>query len=310
MDDGPRRRTPKPFARWSADTERAFLLALKLTGQATKAAKEIGRGLAAAYGRRKRDPDFARAWDEAVAAGQAEWAALSATRQGALDDAAGGGRLARGHDRIDGWDKRRRGIFLRVLARTKDVREACRAAGMSSTSAYALRGRSPPFARAWEKMLAADAPSVLDAALERAINGWVEPIVVGGKIVGERRRYSDSLLRALLLRDAAREKAAGKAGVAEARLPRSKKALEERAREVAKAAGGYFSYKYASEEETNAALMKKLDAIERKRMRDAAEAQEREWARWRACWGTLGGTTRRLLSTDARRGVAGPRLLT
>ncbi|RYG98061.1 MAG: hypothetical protein EON58_08240 [Alphaproteobacteria bacterium] len=188
MSDATRRRAAKPFTRWSADTEQAFLLALKMTGQASKAAKEIGRGLSAAYARRQRHPDFALAWDDAVAAGQAEWAALSAERQGALDDGAAGGRLARGHDRIDGWDAKRRGIFLRVLARTKEVREACRAAGMSSTAAYALRRRSPPFARAWEKMLGLDTPSVLDAALARAIEGWVEPILVGGKVVGERRR--------------------------------------------------------------------------------------------------------------------------
>ncbi len=314
MGDGKPTRTPKPFARWSADTERAFLLALKLTGQATKAAKEIGRGTSAAYRRRQLDPDFARAWDEAVAAGQAEWAALSAERTLPLDHAAaGGGRLARGHDRIDGWDKRRRGIFLRVLARTKDVREACRAAGMSSTSAYQLRGRSPPFARTWEKMLASDVPSVLDAALDRAIKGWVEPIVVSGKIVGERRRYSDSLLRALLLRDMQREKAAGKAGeagVAQTRLPQSKKALEERAREVAKAAGGYFGLKYPTAEETDAVLMKKLNAIERRRARDATEAQQREWARWRTCWETLGGAAQGPVPAEAHTSVAGVRLLT
>ncbi|WP_331014304.1 hypothetical protein [Sphingomonas sp.] len=80
--------------------------------------------------------------------GQAEWAALSAERQGVLDDGTGGGRLGRARERVDGWDSRRRGAFLRVLGRTKDVRAACRAAGMSSRSAYALRGRSAPFAKA------------------------------------------------------------------------------------------------------------------------------------------------------------------
>lgn len=288
MDDGKPTRTPKPFARWSADTERAFLLALKLTGQVTKAAKEIGRGTSAAYHRRQRDAEFADAWDRAVAEGQAEWAALSVGRQGALDDGVGGGRLARGNDRVDGWDRSRRGKFLRVLGRTKDVREACRAAGMSSTSAYGLRGRSPPFSRAWEKMLALEVPSVLDAALERAIHGWTEPIVAGGKVIGERRRYSDSLLRALLLRDGEREKAARKAGAGAEAIPRSKKAREARAREVAKAAGGYFSEAYATAEETDAVLIKKLDAMAGVRERAAAEAQEREWARWRACWGRAG----------------------
>lgn len=308
MGDIPTTRTPKPFARWSADTERAFLLALKMTGQATKAAREIGRGISAAYVRRQRDPEFARAWDQAVADGQAEWAALSTGRQGGLDDGADGGRLARGHDRVDGWDKSRRGKFLRVLGRTKEVREACRAAGMSSTAAYALRGRSPAFARAWEKMLALEVPSILDAALERAVDGWVEPIVAGGKVVGERRRYSDSLLRALLLRDGEREKMTRKAGAVAEKLPGTKKALTARAQEVAKAAGGYFAEGFARPEETDAALMKQLAGVERRREREAAAAQAAEWARWRACWGALGAAPRRRLPTGPQADVAGPRL--
>ena len=276
MSDAPTRRAAKPFTRWSADTEQAFLLALKLTGQATKAAKTIGRGLSAAYKRRENHPDFARAWHEAVAEGQREWATLAAERREPIDDVSAGGS-GRERERIDGWDQKRRSTFLRVLARTKEVREACRAAGISSTAAYNLRGRSPPFARAWEKALAMGVPSVLDAALERAIEGWVEPIVFGGNIIGERRRYSDSLLRALLLRDLQRERLAARTAVAAASVkPKSKKALVEHAYAAAKAAGGYFAARRATEEETNAALMKKLDAVERQMRMDAEDAAEAE----------------------------------
>ncbi|RYG89005.1 MAG: hypothetical protein EON59_02485 [Alphaproteobacteria bacterium] len=309
MGDRPTTRTAKPFARWCADTERAFLLALKLTGQVTKACAEIGRGTSAAYHRRDRDAEFAEAWDRAVADGQAEWAALSVERAGPADDGAGGGRLGRGHNRIDGWDKHRRGAFLRVLGRTKDVREACRAAGMSSTAAYALRGRSPPFARAWEKMLAVDVPSVLDAALERAVKGWVEPIVAGGKIVGERRRYSDTLLRALLLRDADKEKAVRKASAAAlAKQPKSKQALEKLAHEAAEAAGGYFSHQYASREETNASLMKSLERLRQRNSEAQARAQQREWERWQACWGSRAKAAPLLLA-GPQGDVAGVELL-
>ncbi|RYG87338.1 MAG: hypothetical protein EON59_07735 [Alphaproteobacteria bacterium] len=291
----------KPFTRWNADTEQAFLLALKLTGQATKAAKAIGRGLSAAYARRQRDQDFARAWDEAVAAGQAEWAALAAERRGPVDDVSAGDS-GRSRDRIDGWDWQRRTKFLRVLARTKAVREACRAAGMSSTAAYALRGRSPPFARAWEKALAMDVPSVLDAALERAIQGWVEPIVVGGKIIGERRRYSDSLLRALLLRDTQRENyAARKAVAVAAAKPQTKTQLVEAARRAAREAGGGF-YPPASEEDTNKALLKKLDAIDRRRKEEAAEAEAEAAAKAR-----LIGDSKRARA-GAAKALPGPRI--
>lgn len=314
MGDGKPPRAAKPWSKWSADTERAFLLALKLTGQASKAAREIGRSKNTAYSRRKADPAFAAAWDEAVAAQQAEWIAASRARLGpGRDGDADGadGRLTPWRDKAGGWDARKRGLFLRNLARGKNVAKACRAAGMSASAAYYLRGQCPRFAAAWEKALREDAPpSVLDAALERAINGWIEPIVAGGKVVGERRRYSDSLLRALLIREGETEKAARKAGgAAEAKLPKSKRALEAHAREVAKAAGGYFSEAFASAEDTDAVLMKKLGAIEARRAREAGEAEEREWARWRACWGELGAAPRRLPPAERQADIAGVRLL-
>lgn len=278
---GPR----KSWCKWSADTERAFLVALRLTGQVSKAAAEIGRSKSSCQSRRRTHADFAQAWDEVLAAQQAEWIAASRARLGpgldSEEDGAGGGRLTPWRDKAGGWDKRKRGLFLRNLARCKNVGQACRAAGMSASAAYYLRGQSSRFAAAWENALREELPSVLDAALERAVNGWIEPIVAGGKVVGERRRYSDSLLRALIAREAQAEKAARPR---EAPLPRSKKAREARAREAAEAAGGYFSEHFASEEETDAALIKQLDALARRKRSEAAERDAAEWARWRGTW--------------------------
>lgn len=209
---GPR----KPWGKWTADTERAFLLALRLTGQARKAAAEIGRSRNAAFSRRRTNAEFARAWDAVVAEQQAEWIAATQARLGeGLDseaDGGGGGRLTPWRDKAGGWDARKRGLFLRSLARTKTVAAACRAAGMSSSAAYYLRSQSSRFARAWEKALRDEAPpSVLEVAFERAVNGWVEPVFAGGKIVGERRRYSDGLLRDLLRLEAKAAEAAAAA---------------------------------------------------------------------------------------------------
>lgn len=69
------RHSSKPFARWSADTDQAFLLALRMTGRVRDAAAAIGRSVSCAYKRRRRDPDFAARWDAAVADQHAAWIA-------------------------------------------------------------------------------------------------------------------------------------------------------------------------------------------------------------------------------------------
>ena len=267
------RAAAKPFARWSEDTERAFLLALRLTGQATRAAAEIGRSTAGAYGRRKRDPNFARAWDEAVTAQQADWIAAHQARlddaRGEASDAAGGGRLTPGRVRCDGWDAPRRRAFLRALARSKDVRSACRVAGMSSSSAYKLRGRSAAFAKAWDKALRAEVPSLAEAAYARAVEGWDEPIVQGGQVVATRRRYSDGLLRDLLRREWAQ---------VEARTARTTASAEQ-------SAGRGWQPRPRSLDEVRDSIIRKLQAIERQRWNEEAERDAGDWLRWREMWG-------------------------
>ena len=61
---------------------------------------------------------------------------------------------SRGHStRRDGWTPARQLRFLDVLAHTRSVTAAARAAGMSRTSAYRLRARDPNglFAAAWDR---------------------------------------------------------------------------------------------------------------------------------------------------------------
>lgn len=252
-------RPPKPFTRWTADTEQAFLLALRMSGQVRKAAEEIGRSLGAAYKRRERDPGFALAWDMAVAEQQAAWIAERREQLGEDVDDAGGGRLMPGRERVDGWDARKRHLFLRSLARGKDVRAACAAAGISDTAAYALKGRSPPFAKAWAKALASDMPSVLDAARARAVDGWDEPIVHGGQVIGQRRRYSDGLMRDLLRHELDAKRAAPDPNAGR-----------------------------STEAELNEALMKNLALLDERLRREEAERREAEWGRARRTWGEWG----------------------
>ncbi|PZQ62931.1 MAG: hypothetical protein DI544_01710 [Sphingomonas taxi] len=106
--------------------------------------------------------------------------------------------------RHDGWTPARQVAFLRVLRETACVRSACAHVGLSSTSAYRVKKRIPDFGAAWDAALAYCVPALERAAYTRAVEGWLEPIVYKGEVVGHRRRFSDAMLRLLLLREDAR----------------------------------------------------------------------------------------------------------
>lgn len=255
------RPSSKPFARWSADTDQAFLLALRMTGRVRDAAAAIGRSVSCAYKRRRRDPAFAARWNAAVAEQQAAWIAEQGRAAKAVaEEPLGDLRLRR-----DGWTEARRKLFLRVLSETGSVRDACARARISSTAAYQLRGKCARFMADWDAALDTQAVTLEQAAFERAVHGWDEPIVQGGQVVAHRRRYSDSLMRTLL-----RGGMVGGATDARSGKPLDKKALEARAREAAYAAGGIFNLR-ATREETNAALIKAIAAAKKRLARKAEE---------------------------------------
>lgn len=110
--------------------------------------------------------------------------------------------------RHDGLTPERQLIFTARLAETGCVRDACRSAGVSNTSAYRARRRMPDFAARWDMALAEKRPVLEQAAFERAVNG-VEVGLPGkeGTVV-RFRRYSDALLRFLIERDDRRDDAA------------------------------------------------------------------------------------------------------
>lgn len=95
--------------------------------------------------------------------------------------------------RHDGWTPARQRTFLRALAEMGCMRDACARAGISNNSAYRMKKRSAPFSRAWGRALAKAMPTIEQAAYERAVIGWDEPIVQGGKLVGHKRRCPLSL---------------------------------------------------------------------------------------------------------------------
>jgi uncharacterized protein YecT (DUF1311 family) len=243
----------KPYSRWTADTQTAFLMALKATGQARTAAEAIGRSLSTAYRRRRRHPEFRARWDAAVAEQQEAWIGVQDVEVEPVPPGEARGRF-------DGWTRLRRRTFLRALSETGRVKDACERVGISDTSVYRLRQRSAVFARDFAAALERSLPMIEQVAWERAVDGWEEPVVVRGEVVGTRRRYSESLLR-MLLGEAQKARRAEAAAEAKA-LPRG--------------------MRRATPEETDAQLGKQLDALARRlRAEDRVKrlAQAEAWER-------------------------------
>jgi hypothetical protein len=103
-------------------------------------------------------------------------------------------------DRHDGWTPERQHAFIAALAESGCVTEACRAVGMTSQSAYRLRRHfdAQGFRLAWDAALDYAIRRLSDAAFSRAIHGVPVPHYYKGEIVGEHRRYDESLTRFLL----------------------------------------------------------------------------------------------------------------
>lgn len=248
--------------RWSGAVREAFLRGLAAHGSVRRACRETGMSTAGAYWVRKHDPDFARLWGRAVArAGEARAARLA---EAAAKHERRDGMFGAYRKRRDGWTEMRVRIFLRALSETGCVRDACVRARISSTSAYRMRQRDAKFAEAWARALDRALPTLEQAAWERAVMGWDEVVWKDGVEVSRKRRFSDALLRFLI----------NHAGAGQPRRKLSEKELVAQARAAAYAAGGYFELR-ATSEETDAAILRKLDAIDRARAREAAEEAER-----------------------------------
>ncbi|SFP72806.1 hypothetical protein [Sphingomonas rubra] len=102
--------------------------------------------------------------------------------------------------RHDGWTVARQTAFCEALAKSGSVTDACEVVGKSTTSAYKARERVRGFRNRWDDAVDASRPSIESEVRRRAVEGWDEPIFQGGKQVGVRRRYSDTLLKALYQR--------------------------------------------------------------------------------------------------------------
>lgn len=98
--------------------------------------------------------------------------------------------------RHDGWTPERQKAFIGALADTGSVSRAAAMVNMAQTNCYTLR-RAPGaegFRRAWEAALDFGVARLKDIAFERAIDGYLVPVFVAGKLMGFRRRHNDALL--------------------------------------------------------------------------------------------------------------------
>lgn len=109
--------------------------------------------------------------------------------------------------RHHGWSAERQVLFIRTLAETGTVADACREVGMSERSAYKLRDRmdAVSFRNAWDHASDFAVRRLADVKLSHAINGVAVPVFYQGQQVGERRVFNDQLAM-FILRTRGRER--------------------------------------------------------------------------------------------------------
>ena len=98
--------------------------------------------------------------------------------------------------RHDGWTPERQRAFIGALADTGCVSRAARYVNMSPEGAYWLRRQpgSDAFRAAWEAALNLGVQRLKDEVYERALEGQLHPVFVGGKLKGFKRVKNDRLL--------------------------------------------------------------------------------------------------------------------
>src|SRR3982751_1592031 len=89
-----------------------------------------------------------------------------------------------GSIRHDGWTGEKIATFCEALAETAVVAEACEAARMGISGAYAARRRNSLFAAAWDAALSIARERLADTLLARSMEGNIEQLYRDGELVG------------------------------------------------------------------------------------------------------------------------------
>lgn len=101
--------------------------------------------------------------------------------------------------RRNGFTAKKRGIYLEALAKYGTIADACRVAGISTTTAARHEKRDPEFRSLCRAARARVSAGLETLAWERGVTGIDEEIVHHGKVVGTRRKRSDSIFRMILI---------------------------------------------------------------------------------------------------------------
>ena len=100
--------------------------------------------------------------------------------------------------RLDGFTPEKQRKFFKTLAKTGCVADACRVAGVTTTTVTRWRDKEPGFEAELQRCLKVAAGGIERLAWDRAVNGTEEKVIRDGKIVQIRIKPSDSILRLLL----------------------------------------------------------------------------------------------------------------
>ena len=92
----------------------------------------------------------------------------------------------------------RKRAMLEAYAETCNIVGAARAARIERKTHYLWLGKDAGYAEAFKKRRQSAADYLESVAVERATNGWLEPVFYQGKKCGSVRRFSDGLLQLLL----------------------------------------------------------------------------------------------------------------
>ena len=91
-----------------------------------------------------------------------------------------------------------RKAFLQALRDTANVRAACMAAGVNSSTVYRARARDRDFRRKWDRAMDEAADLLFAEAMRRATKGIETPVFYRGRQTATRVHKSDALLMFLL----------------------------------------------------------------------------------------------------------------
>ena len=176
-----------------------------------------------------------------------------------------------------GITAQRQATFIAHLAGSGSVIMAAKSIGVSTSALYQLRKAegAESFAAAWEVAIDMGARRVLDTLMDHAIHGIPETLSKDGQVILERRKYNTRAMM-WIVQQRFPEIYGGSlnvSGLPQSALPHSIRKLKEEWRAEWQKEWEAKHSGRATEEETNAALLKRLKILHKRNQKEAADAE-------------------------------------